>query len=82
MIYGEGRLKPSRARGKQQPDGSADQRGNRNPMGGPRTCERTRATAARWKERADTGALARRAHALPWLPSVLPPRWGRSKRQR
>ena len=51
MIYGEGRLKPSRARGKQQPDGSADQRGNRNPMGGSRTCERTRATATRWKGR-------------------------------
>ena len=47
MIYGEGRLKPSRARGKQQPDGSADQRGNRNPMGGSRTCEHARATAAR-----------------------------------
>ena len=31
---------------------------------------------------ADTGALARRAHALPWLPSALPPRWERSKRRR
>lgn len=52
MIYGEGRLKPSRARGKQQPDGSADQRGNRNPMmGGSQTCERTLATAARWEGR-------------------------------
>lgn len=25
---------------------------------------------------------ARRAHALPWLPSALPPRWERSKRRR
>lgn len=34
------------------------------------------------KERADAGVLARRAHALPWLPSVLLPRWERSKRRR
>ena len=26
--------------------------------------------------------LARCAHALPWLPSVLLPRWERSKRRR
>ena len=33
-------------------------------------------------EGADTGALVRRAHALPWLPSVLLPKWERSKRRR